>query len=111
MHARACSVCLCDVARANCARARVRSIKLLPSLQTLMLDLARSLEDRQDSANLQIAVLSFINVIINYKAGEVSYRYVLSERYDRDMSFLSGKSRVPYAPSSRVSATWNPTDY
>lgn len=37
-----------------------------------MLDLARSLEDRQDSANLQIAVLSFINVIINYKAGEVS---------------------------------------
>ena len=41
-------------------------------MQTLMLDLARSLEDRQDSANLQIAVLSFINVIINYKAGEVS---------------------------------------
>ena len=43
------------------------------TLQTLMLDLARSLEDRQDSANLQIAVLSFINVIINYKAGEVSF--------------------------------------
>lgn len=41
-------------------------------LQTLMLDLSRSLEDRQDSANLQIAILSFINVIINYKAGEVS---------------------------------------
>lgn len=37
-----------------------------------MIDLTRSLEDRQDSANLQIAILSFINVIINYKAGEVS---------------------------------------
>ena len=36
-----------------------------------MIDLTRSLEDRQDSANLQIAILSFINVIINYKAGEV----------------------------------------
>ena len=38
-----------------------------------MMDLARSLEDRQDSANLQIAILSFINVIINYKAGEVTH--------------------------------------
>lgn len=37
-----------------------------------MIDLTRSLEDRQDSASLQIAILSFINVVINYKAGEVS---------------------------------------
>lgn len=41
-----------------------------------MIDLTRSLEDRQDSANLQIAILSFINVIINYKAGEVSLAIV-----------------------------------
>ena len=39
-----------------------------------MIDLTRSLEDRQDSANLQIAILSFINVIINYKAGEVGQK-------------------------------------
>lgn len=44
------------------------------SLQTLIVDLARSLDEHQDSANLQIAVLSFVNAIINYKAGEVSYR-------------------------------------
>ena len=42
------------------------------SLQTLIVDLARSLDEHQDSANLQIAVLSFVNAIINYKAGEVS---------------------------------------
>ncbi len=39
--------------------------------QTLVIDLMRSLDDRQDAANLQIAILSFINVLINYKAGEV----------------------------------------
>lgn len=36
-----------------------------------MIDLTRSLDDKQDAANLQIAILSFFNVIINYKAGEV----------------------------------------
>lgn len=41
-----------------------------------MMDLTRSLEDRQESANLQIAILSFINVIINYKAGEVSRKRI-----------------------------------
>ncbi len=39
--------------------------------QTVIVDLARSLDEPQDSANLQIAVLSFSNAIINYKAGEV----------------------------------------
>lgn len=37
-----------------------------------MVDLTRSLDEKHDAANLQIAILSFINVIINYKAGEVS---------------------------------------
>ncbi len=37
----------------------------------MIVDLARSLDEPQDSANLQIAVLSFSNAIINYKAGEV----------------------------------------
>ena len=55
-----------------------------------MLDLARSLEDRQDSANLQIAVLSFINVIINYKAGEVSsYRHARLALFPRDPTHFS----------------------
>jgi len=40
--------------------------------QTLIVDLARSLDEHQDAASLQIAVLSFVNAIINYKAGEVS---------------------------------------
>ena len=39
--------------------------------QTLIVDLTRSLDEPQDSANLQIAVLSFFNAIINYKAGQV----------------------------------------
>ena len=41
-------------------------------LQTLIVDLTRSLDEPQDSANLQIAVLSFYNAIINYKGGQVS---------------------------------------
>ena len=41
-------------------------------VQTLIVDLTRSLDEPQDSANLQIAVLSFFNAMINYKAGQVS---------------------------------------
>ena len=38
------------------------------------MDLARSLdEDDSDSAALQVAVLSFLNALINYKAGEVHH--------------------------------------
>lgn len=43
-------------------------------MQTLIVDLGRSLDEPQDSANLQIAVLSFFNALINYKAGQVSGR-------------------------------------
>lgn len=50
--------------------------------QSLMIDLTRSLEDRQDSANLQIAILSFINVIINYKAGEESLEFRMHLRHE-----------------------------
>ena len=39
--------------------------------QTLIVDLTRSLDEPQDSANLQIAVLSFFNAVINYRAGQV----------------------------------------
>ena len=83
-------------------------------LQTLMLDLSRSLEDRQDSANLQIAVLSFINVIINYKAGEVSiilYSCVPIDCQSFGSCMPAGKSRVSYASATRVLAAGNPTDY
>ena len=47
------------------------------SMQTLIVDLTRSLDEPQDSANLQIAVLSFFNAIINYKAGQVRFYQVL----------------------------------
>ena len=46
-------------------------------MQTLIVDLTRSLDEPQDSANLQIAVLSFFNAIINYKAGQVNFYQVL----------------------------------
>jgi len=39
--------------------------------QTIVSDLSFSLDTNQDSAHLQIAVMSFINAIVNYKAGEV----------------------------------------
>ena len=42
--------------------------------QTLIVDLTRSLDEPQDSANLQIAVLSFFNAIINYRAGQVRHQ-------------------------------------
>jgi len=43
-------------------------------------DLARSLDEHQDAASLQIAVLSFVNAIINYKAGEVSCNLMYVQR-------------------------------
>jgi len=43
-------------------------------------DLARSLDEHQDAARLQIAVLSFVNAIINYKAGEVSCNLMYVQR-------------------------------
>lgn len=49
-------------------------------LQTLIVDLARSLDEHQDAASLQIAVLSFVNAIINYKAGEVSCNLMYVQR-------------------------------
>jgi len=48
--------------------------------QTLIVDLARSLDEHQDAASLQIAVLSFVNAIINYKAGEVSCNLMYVQR-------------------------------
>lgn len=42
-------------------------------MQTLIVDLTHSLDEPQDSANLQIAVLSFFNAVINYKAGRVRH--------------------------------------
>lgn len=50
--------------------------------QTVIGDLARSLDEPQDSANLQIAVFSFINAIINYKAGEESLEFRMHLRYE-----------------------------
>ncbi|XP_011403575.1 PREDICTED: disheveled-associated activator of morphogenesis 1-A-like, partial [Amphimedon queenslandica] len=51
--------------------------------QTVVMDLARSLdEDDSDSAALQVAVLSFLNALINYKAGEESLEFRLHLRYE-----------------------------
>ena len=36
------------------------------------MDLTRSLDEVHESANLQIAIFSFFNALINYKTGEVS---------------------------------------
>ena len=65
--------CACAAHRSQCSWEINGAVILhTDSLQTLIVDLARSLDEHQDSANLQIAVLSFVNAIINYKAGEVS---------------------------------------
>ena len=42
------------------------------------MDLARSLDEDQETHNLQIAILSFLNALINYKAGEVRRLYLMS---------------------------------
>ena len=59
------------------------------------MDLARSLdEDDSDSAALQVAVLSFLNALINYKAGEVQYiiHYINEqERYSTSCTILMSR--------------------
>ena len=40
-------------------------------LQTIVWDLYNSLEDVRDPSSLQIAIMSFINALISFKAGEV----------------------------------------
>lgn len=40
-------------------------------LQTIVWDLYDSLEGVQDPSSLQIAIMSFINALISFKAGEV----------------------------------------
>ncbi|CAI8048375.1 Disheveled-associated activator of morphogenesis 2 [Geodia barretti] len=50
--------------------------------QTLIVDLGRSLDEPQDSANLQIAVLSFFNAVINYKAGQESLEFRMHLRHE-----------------------------
>ena len=61
------------------------------------MDLAHSLDaDDSDSAPLQVAILSFLNALINYKAGEVSipynillvYHYSLFFSFRRVLSFV-----------------------
>ena len=60
------------------------------------MDLAHSLDaDDSDSAPLQVAILSFLNALINYKAGEVSipYNILLVYHYSLSLSFsLLGES-------------------
>lgn len=50
--------------------------------QTLVLDLAQSLDSEHDSSNLQTAILSFINAIINYKAGEETLEFRMHLRQE-----------------------------
>ena len=63
--------CVFICRRAITSDSNSRLLSPLSALQTVIGDLTRSLDEPQDSANLQIAVFSFINAIINYKAGEV----------------------------------------
>jgi dishevelled associated activator of morphogenesis len=50
--------------------------------QTVVNDLARTLDDEGDTAALQVAILSFLNALINYKAGEESLEFRLHLRYE-----------------------------
>ena len=59
------------VLRNNCQCLRMRNHNRAFITQTLIVDLTRSLDEPQDSANLQIAILSFFNAVINYRAGQV----------------------------------------
>ena len=55
------------------------------------MDLAHSLDaDDSDSAPLQVAILSFLNALINYKAGEVSipYNMLLVYHYSLSLSLF-----------------------
>ena len=36
-----------------------------------MMDLGRTLDEDEDMSSLQVAIFSFLNALINYKAGEV----------------------------------------
>lgn len=60
--------------------------------QTIVSDLSFSLDTNQDSAHLQIAVMSFINAIVNYKAGEVHVHFTYV--HTTPILFLLGKPRV-----------------
>ena len=50
--------------------------------QTIMMDLYLSFEGGQDPSALQIAIMSFINALINFKAGEESLEMRLHLRYE-----------------------------
>ena len=53
------------------------------------MDLAHSLDaDDSDSAPLQVAILSFLNALINYKAGEVSIPYNILLVYHYSLSLF-----------------------
>lgn len=54
------------------------------------MDLARSLDDDTDSAALQVAILSFLNALINYKAGEVSFEH----KYKLVLICILGELRI-----------------
>ena len=61
------------------------------------MDLAHSLDaDDSDSAPLQVAILSFLNALINYKAGEVSipYNILLVYHYFLSLSLFLSFRRV-----------------
>jgi dishevelled associated activator of morphogenesis len=50
--------------------------------QTIVLDLYGSLEDGHDPSSLQIAIMSFINALISFKAGEESLEMRMHLRYE-----------------------------
>ena len=59
------------------------------------MDLAHSLDaDDSDSAPLQVAILSFLNALINYKAGEVSVPYNILLVYHYSLSLFLSFRRV-----------------
>ena len=69
--------------------------------QTIVSDLSFSLDTNQDSAHLQIAVMSFINAIVNYKAGEV-YTLPSYQWYQCLSTPLLGEPRVQNAHKIRI---------
>ena len=62
--------------------------------QTIVWDLYDSLEGVQDPSSLQIAIMSFINALISFKAGEVCRNSVCGGQSLRPHTYV----RTPHLP-------------
>lgn len=84
---------------------------ILISLQTLLMDLTRSLDEVHESANLQIAIFSFFNALINYKTGEVSVGIAGLHRHILAIPITPGKPWVSTPRTARVAYAGNSANH